>query len=157
MTDLLSAALCTAIVVVSRVAIGWRPGAGVGSILAGFAVALPFAYALASDLAFLGIGSKEPEPSPGAWLIILLPLAIVSDATVPTAGMPGWLQSIASWSPVGAVTAAVRHLLHSPNRSASISAWPMEHPLVAALAWSAAILVVCAPLAAHLFRPRTLR
>jgi ABC-2 type transport system permease protein len=31
----------------------------------------------------------------------------------------------------------------------------MEHPVVAAVAWSAVIFVVFAPLAVHLFRRRT--
>jgi hypothetical protein len=31
----------------------------------------------------------------------------------------------------------------------------MPHPVVAALAWSLAILIVFAPLAAHLFRRKT--
>ena len=153
--DLLSAALCSAIVAVTGLAIGWRPATGVGSILAGFGVALLFAYALAWACACLGIVSKGPESAQGVGLIILFPLAIVSNAMVPTAGMPGWLQAIANWNPVSAVTAAVRHLFGNPNPSASISAWPMQHPVEAALAWAVLILAVFAPLAVHLFRRKT--
>ena len=125
------------------------------SILAGFGVALLFSYALSWACACLGIVSKGPESAQGIGLIILFPLAIVSNALVPTSGMPGWLQAIADWNPVSAVTAAVRTLFGNPNPSSSISAWPMQHPVAAALIWSVAILVVFAPLAAHLFRRRT--
>ena len=60
---------------------------------------------------------KGPESAQGVGLIILFPLAIVSNALVPTQGMPGWLQIIANWNPVSAVTAAVRHLFGNPNPS----------------------------------------
>ncbi len=155
LADLLSSALCIAIVAVTGLAIGWRPDASAGSILAGFAIALLFSYALSWACAALGVVSKGPESAQGVGLIILFPLAIVSNAMVPTAGMPGWLQVIANWNPVSSVTAAVRHLFGNPNPSATISAWPMQHPVLAAVAWSALILAVFAPLAAHLFRQKT--
>jgi ABC-2 type transport system permease protein len=153
--DFLSAALCLGIVALTGLAIGWRPDAGALSIAAGFGVALLFSYALSWACACLGIVSKGPESAQGVGLIILFPLAIVSNAMVPTAGMPGWLQVIANWNPVSAVTAAARHLFGNPNPSSSVAAWPMQHPVVAAVGWSLAILVVFAPLAAHLFRRRT--
>lgn len=155
LADLLSAALCVSIVALTGLAIGWRPDANAGSILAGFAVALLFAYALSWACGCLGIVSKGPESAQGVGLIILFPLAIVSNAMVPTAGMPGWLQTIANWNPVSAVTAALRDLFGNPNPSADLHAWPMQHPVLASLAWSAALLVIFAPLAAHLFRKKT--
>jgi ABC transporter DrrB family efflux protein len=153
--DLLSASICVLIVAVTGLAIGWRPEAAVGSIVAGFGIALLFSYALSWACACLGVISKGPESAQGIGLIILFPLAIVSNAMVPTAHMPGWLQVIANWNPVSAVTAAARHLFGNPNPSATVSAWPMQHPVIAALAWSGAIIAICAPLAAHLYRRRT--
>jgi ABC transporter DrrB family efflux protein len=155
LADLLTAALCVSIVALTGLAIGWRPDTNAGSIVAGFAVALLFAYALSWGCAALGIVSKGPESAQGIGLIILFPLAIVSNAMVPTAGMPGWLQTIADWNPVSAVTAALRELFGNPNPSADLSAWPMQHPVLASLAWSAALLAIFAPLAAHLFRKKT--
>lgn len=152
--DLLSAALCISIVALTGYVIGWRPDAGAASILAGFGVALLFAYSLAWACACLGIVSKGPESAQGVGLIILFPLAIVSNAMVPTSGMPVWLRTIADWNPVSAVTAAVRELFGNPNPSHVLPAWPMQHPILAAVAWSVGILVVFAPLAAFLFRRR---
>jgi ABC-2 type transport system permease protein len=153
--DLLSAAICLGIVALTGLAIGWRPDASAPSIAAAFGVALLFSYALSWACACLGIVSKGPESAQGIGLIILFPLAIVSNAMVPTAGMPGWLQVIANWNPVSAVTAAARHLFGNPNPSSALHDWPMQHPVVAAVAWSLAILAVFAPLAAHLFRRKT--
>jgi ABC-2 type transport system permease protein len=153
--DLLSATLCISIVALTGLAIGWRPDASAASILAGFGVALLFSYALSWACACLGIVSKGPESAQGMGLIILFPLAIVSNAMVPTSGMPGWLQTIANWNPVSAVTAAVRQLFGNPNPSSSLSVWPMQHPVLAAVTWSVVMLAVFAPLAAYLFRKRT--
>jgi ABC transporter DrrB family efflux protein len=153
--DLLSSALCIAIVAVTGLAIGWRPHASALSILGGFGTALLFAYALSWACACLGIYSKGPESAQGVGLIILFPLAIVSNAMVPTSGMPAWLRDIADWNPVSAVTASVRTFFGNPNPSSHLSAWPMQHPELAALIWSLAVLAVFAPLASHLFRRRT--
>jgi ABC transporter DrrB family efflux protein len=153
--DVLSAALCITIVAITGLVIGWRPDANVLSIAAGFAIPLFFSYALSWACACLGILSKGPESAQGVGLVIFFPLAIVSNAMVPTQGMPAWLQTIANWNPVSAVTSAARTLFHNPNPSAALHVWPMQHPVLAALAWSVAILLVFVPLAAHLYRRRT--
>jgi ABC transporter DrrB family efflux protein len=154
-SDILSAALCVVIVGLTGLAIGWRPDASLPSIVGAFAVALLFSYAVSWACACLGLVSKGPESAQSLGLIVLFPLAFVSNAMVPTQHMPTWLQTIADWNPVSAVTAAARHLLGNPNPSGSIHAWPMQHPVWAALGWSILIIVVCAPLAASLFRRRT--
>ncbi|HVV58029.1 MAG TPA: hypothetical protein VHC45_06665 [Gaiellaceae bacterium] len=69
--------------------------------------------------------------------------------------MPAVLRAIADWNPVSAVTAAARSLFGNPNPSASIHAWPMQHPVVASLLWSATLLAIFAPLATVLYRRRT--
>ena len=154
LSDVLSAALCVTIVGLTGLAIGWRPGHDVLSVLAGFGVALLFSYALSWATACLGLLSKGPESAMSMGFIVIFPLAFVSNALVPTAHMPAWLRFIANWNPVSAVTAAARTLFGNPNPTTS-HAWPMQHPVVAALAWSIAIIAVAAPLAAHLFRQRT--
>jgi ABC-2 type transport system permease protein len=154
-SDILSATLCVTIVALTGLAIGWRPTTGIGSVLAGFAIALFFSYALTWACACLGMVSKGPESAQGLGLIVLFPLAIVSNALVPTQGMPAWLRTVANWNPVSSVTAACRHLFGNPNPTATMHVWPMQHPVAAALAWSTLILVVFAPLAVFLYRRRT--
>jgi ABC-2 type transport system permease protein len=155
LADLLTAVICTAIVAATGLAVGWRPHHGVASIAGGFAVFLLFSYALSLGCACLGVVSKGPESAQGVGLVILFPLAIVSNALVPTQRMPEVLRVIADWNPVSAVTAAARDLWGNPNPSASISAWPMQHPIAASLLWSLALLVIFAPLATVLYRRRT--
>lgn len=153
--DLLSAVVCTAFVFGTGLAIGWRTPAGAGDIAAALGLALLFSYAVTWACACLGIVAKGPESGAAMGLIVLFPLAIVSNAMVPTQHMPGWLRVVADWNPVSALTAAIRHLMGNPNPSAAVHDWPMQHPVAAAVAWSVAILAVSAPLAAHLFRRRT--
>jgi ABC-2 type transport system permease protein len=154
--DLLSAAVCTIIVALTGLAIGWRTDASFGSVLAGFGIALLFAYALSWGCACIGLVSKGPESAQSVGFLIVFPLAFISNAMVPTQHMPAWLGTIADWNPVSAVASAARQLFGNPNPSSTIHAWPMQHPVEAALIWSLAILAVCGPLAAHLYRRRTM-
>ncbi len=155
LADLSTAALCTLIVALTGLVIGWRPDASIPAVIGGFALFLLFAYALSWGCGCLGIVSKGPESAQGVGLVILFPLAIVSNGLVPTQRMPAVLRVIADWNPVSAVTAAARHLWGNPNPSATIHAWPMQHPVAASLLWSVALLVIFAPLATLLYRRRT--
>jgi ABC-2 type transport system permease protein len=69
--------------------------------------------------------------------------------------MPAFLRTVANWNPVSAVTAASRHLFANPNPSSAIHAWPMQHPVLASLIWSIALLALFAPLATSLYKRRT--
>ncbi len=153
--DVLTAAICSAFVGVTGLIVGWRPEGSVLATLGGFGVFLLFGYALSWGCACLGMISKGPESAQSVGLVVLFPLAIVSNALVPTEHMPAVLKTIADWNPVSAVTSAARELFSNPNPSASIHAWPMQHPMLASVAWSLAMIAVFAPLATYLYRRRT--
>jgi ABC-2 type transport system permease protein len=155
LADVSTAAICATFVALTGLAIGWRPDAGAASIVAGFGIFLIFSYGLSWGCACLGMISKGPESAQGMGLVILFPLAIVSNALVPTERMPSLLRVIADWNPVSAVTTASRKLLGNPNPSTSIHAWPMQHAVLASLLWSVALVAVFAPLAVALYRRRT--
>jgi ABC-2 type transport system permease protein len=155
LADLTTFFLCALIVGVTGLVVGWRPDAGLGAIVGGFALVLFFAYSLTWIAMCVGLNSKSPESAASIGFIVVFPLAFVSNAMIPTQHMPGWLRVVADWNPVSAVAAGARHLWGNPNPSATINAWPMQHPVLASVAWSAFILVVAAPLAAWLFRRRT--
>lgn len=154
-TDLLSAMICASIVAIAGLVVGWRPDAGILSVVAGFAVALLFAYAICWTFAIAGLLARNVEAAMSIGFLVLFPLAFVSNAMVPTQGMPAWLRTIADWNPVSAVTAATRQLFGNPNPSALLPDWPMQHPITAALLWAVALLLVSVPVAVLLFRRRT--
>ncbi|HYW23173.1 MAG TPA: ABC transporter permease [Terriglobales bacterium] len=155
LTDLLTAVLCTLIVAGAGLVVGWRPALGPGHALAGFGVALLFAYALSWLAGCVGLWARGVETAQSFGFLLLFPLSFISNALVPTRGMPDWLRTIADWNPVSAVTAACRVLWGNPNPSAASPAWSMQHPIWTAVAWSIAILAVCLPLASVLYRRRT--
>jgi ABC-2 type transport system permease protein len=153
--DLLTSVLCVVIVLLTGLVVGWRPGAGVLGVAAGCLLVLLFSYAITWVTAIVGMNAKSPESAASFGFIVLFPMTFVSNAMVPTLKMPGWMQAVADWNPVSAVCAAVRDLWGNPNPSARVAVWPMEHPVVATLAWSAVILAVAAPWATRSFRART--
>jgi len=155
LADLSTAVVCAAIVAATGLVVGWRPGGSFVATVAGFGIFLLFSYALSWGCACLGMISKGPESAQGVGLVILFPLAIVSNALVPTQRMPPVLRTIANWNPVSAVASAARSLWQNPNPSASIQTWPMQHPIAASLLWSAVLIAVFAPLATFLYRRRT--
>ncbi len=155
LADLLTATLCTLIVLATGLVVGWRPHADPGSVVAAVAIFLLFSYAVSWGCACIGLFSRDAESSQGLGLVILYPLAIVSNALVPTQHMPAVVRAVANWNPVSAVTAAARKLFGNPSPTANIHAWPMQHPVVAALIWSAVLVAVFAPLAAWMYRTRT--
>ncbi|HUB75699.1 MAG TPA: ABC transporter permease [Solirubrobacteraceae bacterium] len=157
LADLLTAALCASFVIGTGLLVGWRPEGSIPAALAAVGLFLAFSYALSWACVVLAIFSRDAESAQGTGLIVLFPLAIVSNALVPTAHMPGVLRTIADWNPVSALTCEARKLLHNPNPSASIHSWPMEHPLAASLAWIALLLAVFGPLAVALYKRRTER
>lgn len=154
-SDALSSILCATIVLLTGLAIGWRPGNGVVGTLAGLAVAVFFAYALSWFTSCIGLLSQGPESAQSIGLLVLFPAAFVSTAFVPTQGLPHWLQVIADWNPVSAVAGSCRELFGNPNPARLTGTFPAEHPVLLSVGWSVAIIIICVPLASALLRHRT--
>jgi ABC transporter DrrB family efflux protein len=150
--DLVTQVIGTVVVAAVGLAIGWRIHSSVADAAAAFGLALLFGYAFTWVGAWLGMMLRSPEAAQQMGFVLFLPLTFVSNAFVPTQGMPGWLQPIAEWNPMSALAAASRSLFGNPNPAASVQAWPMQHPELAVLGWSAVLLAVFAPLAVHLYR-----
>jgi ABC-2 type transport system permease protein len=153
-TDLLTAVVGASIVAATGFAIGWSPGGSAGRAIGGFALVLLFGYALSWGCACLGLASKGAETAQALGLLLLFPVVFVSNSLVPTGHMTPWLRDVTTWNPISAVTAAARQLLGNPDPSASIHAWPMQHPIDAALIWSIGLLIIFVPTATVLYRHR---
>jgi ABC transporter DrrB family efflux protein len=154
-TDLLTATICAIIVTLTGLIVGWQAPSDLAGLLAGFGIALLFAFALSWLGVCVGLMARSAESAQAFGFMVLFPLTFVSNALVPTAGMPELLRTFADWNPVSAVTAAVRTLWGDANASLGSQSWSMQHPVVMALAWSIGLMLVCMPLAARLFRRRT--
>jgi ABC transporter DrrB family efflux protein len=154
--ELLTQVISAVIVVAVGLAIGWRIHNGAADAAAAFALALLFGYAFTWAGVWLGMVLRSAESAQQLGFILFLPLTFVSSAFVPTQSMPGWLQPIANWNPMSALAAASRQLFGNPNPAASVQAWPMQHPELAVILWSAGMLVVFAPLAVRKYRLKAL-
>ena len=82
----------------------------------------------------------------------MFPLAFVANTFVPTEGMPDWLQPIAEWNPISAVTAACRELFGNPTAHARRRAVAAAARRPASVLWSLLIIAVCLPLAVRRYR-----
>jgi ABC-2 type transport system permease protein len=155
--DLATTALALAVLVVTGLAIGWRPRHGAGPAIAALALALLFGFAFDWLMLCLGLLIRSVEGVDQAGILLMFAIAFVSTAIVPSNHMAGWLRAFTEWNPVSVLATACRHLFGNPNPAASSPAWTMQHPAAASVIWSAAIIAVFAPTAVQLYRTRTSR
>jgi len=140
------------VLTVTGLAVGWRVLNGPGPALAAVGLSLLFAFAMTWAGACAGMVLRSPESAQALGFIFFLPLSFVSNAFVPTQGMPAWLRGFANWNPLSALAASCRELFGGPNPAASVEVWPMQHPQLTVLLWSAGLIAVFAPLAVWLYR-----
>ncbi|WP_439593010.1 ABC transporter permease [Microbacterium sp.] len=107
------------------------------SFLAGCALAIGFALALSWVWVLLGVAINEPQAVQGIGALLIFPLSFISNIFVPVDTMPGWMQTIAEWNPVGHLVETIRGLWMGG---------PVTEPLLATLAWMGVFLVVFVPL-----------
>jgi ABC-2 type transport system permease protein len=125
-------------------AVGWRISRGPADAVAALLLLMAFQFAATWVGLYLGLVIGKEETAAQA-SILVFPVTTISNVFVPTTGMPGWLRLVADWNPVSALAAAVRQLIGSPAAPAN-GAWPLEHPVVASVAWTALLLAVFVPL-----------
>ena len=147
LADLGTQVIGICVLTVTGLAVGWRVLNGPGPALAAVGLSLLFAFAMTWAGACAGMVLRSPEAAQALGFIFFLPLSFVSNAFVPTQGMPAWLRGFANWNPLSALAASCRELFGGPNPAASVEVWPMQHPQLTVLLWSAGLIAVFAPLA----------
>ncbi|MFJ2782049.1 MULTISPECIES: ABC transporter permease [unclassified Kitasatospora] len=148
LADLLVSVLVLALLAAVGLAAGWRIRGGLADAAGAFGLLLVFRFVMTWVGTCLGLMVGKEEAA-GQLAVAVFPLAMVTNAYVPTGGMPGWLRVIADWNPVSAVVQACRELFGNP--SAPGPSWPMQHAVPATVLWSALLLAVFGPLAVRKF------
>jgi ABC transporter DrrB family efflux protein len=143
------------ILALSGLIVGWRIHTDVLHAVAGFALLGLFAMAMLWLGTTIGLAVRSPDAVQGFAFLLVFPLTFISNAFVPAAGLPSLLRTVAEWNPFSALVAAVRTLFGNPVATPADAAWPLEHPVLAGVAWSVLVLVVCIPLAMNRYRVRT--
>jgi ABC transporter DrrB family efflux protein len=148
-------ALAIAVLSVSGLIIGWDIHASLISAVAGYGVLVTFAFTMLWVGALIGVLVRSPDAVMGIGFLIVFPMTFLAATFVPIDGLPDGLRQIAEWNPISALAAATRTLFGNPVALPADAAWPLQHPVVAAVAWSVAILAIAAPLCVWRFQART--
>ncbi len=139
------------VLTVCGLAVGWRIDNGAADAVAAFGLLLLMRYAFSWLGVYLGLLVRNPTTA-DALVPLSFPIAMVSNAFVPTDGMPTWLRDIADWNPISCLVAACRQLFGNPDVVAHDSTWALQHPIAATLVWSVVLLAVFIPLATRRYR-----
>jgi ABC transporter DrrB family efflux protein len=150
LSDLLRSAVTLALMLAVGYAIGFRWQQGFLGLLAALGIGLVFGYAWSWVMAVVGLTARTAEAVQAAVFMGVFPLAFTSSVFVPTQTMPSWLEPFAANQPVTVATNALRGLILGPG--ALPPGTTVAGQVALALAWSAAILAVFAPLAVSLYR-----
>jgi ABC-2 type transport system permease protein len=155
LAELAAAMLGLVVLCATGFAVGWGIDASALDAVAGVALLVLFSSAMIWVGTLLGVIARSPDAVQGFVFMTVFPLTFLSNAFVPAASLPDGLQQVAEWNPVSAVVAAARTLFGNPTALPGDAAWPLEHPVVTAVLWSALLLAIAAPLTVWRFRRRT--
>jgi ABC transporter DrrB family efflux protein len=142
LADLSRSLFSLAIMVALGLLVGFHFHASVPSIIAGMALIIVFGYAFSWMYAAIGLATKDPETAQVAGILPFFILMFASNAVVPVATMPGWLQGFARHQPLSITVSAIRALLEG----GPATQWVWQ-----TLAWSAGITLVFFAIALRLY------
>jgi ABC-2 type transport system permease protein len=149
--DLLERILGSGVFIVLGLIVGWRVHTSAWEFLAAFGLVQLLAFALSWVGTWVGLVVRSGESAQQLMFIVIFPLMFVSGIFVPISGMPDVLRTIADWNPLTAIATACRELFGNPV-GAVPDVWPLQHPVLATLLWSAGIMALFAPLAVRRYR-----
>jgi ABC transporter DrrB family efflux protein len=150
MADLIRNVFILGLQLAVGVALGFRWQNGIGGIFAAVGVALAFGYACSWLMAFIGLAITNSEAIQAAIYIVVFPMTLTSSVFLPTQTMPGWLQAFAEHQPITIVANALRGL--TLGQGALPAGHTVAGETLLALAWTAGIVAVFAPLARRSYR-----
>lgn len=137
--------VATVITVAVGMLMGYRPHSFGGLVLACVLVVL-VAFTLSWVFALLGVLLDKASTVQGVSMLVLMPMTFVSNALVPIATMPGWMQAIASVNPVSHLVSAARAL--ADGQAAGLQ-------IAYTLAGAAAVLTIFVPITLRTYMRRT--
>jgi len=143
--DLVVTAVGTVPLLLVGLAVGWRVEGSAPRAVAAVGLLLLFRFACTSIGIFLGLLTRS-EDAAGQLGASTFVLPLLSNAYIPTDGLPGWLRTVAEWNPISAVTTALRDLFGNAPVPGD-AAWPVAHPIAGSLLWCAVLIAVFLPLA----------
>ncbi|MFF2846970.1 ABC transporter permease [Streptomyces sp. NPDC058001] len=148
MTDLLVACAELAILMLTALAMGWRPDGPLG-VLGAFGLLMLLRFALIWVGVWLGLLVPNPEAA-GNLFAVAFPLTMISSIFVAPQLMPDWLGWVAAWNPVSSTAIAARELLGSPVGGGT--SWIEQNGPLMAVVWPLVLTAIFLPLAVRRFQ-----
>lgn len=142
LADTVRYTVAAAVVIVLGLILGFRPDGGPIGVVLAVALLLVFAFSLSWVWTAIGLRMQTPETVMQVSMTVLFPLTFASNVFVDPSTMPGWVQRFVDVNPVTHLTTAARGLMHGTLEGGSVL-W--------VLGWSAALVLVFAPLTMRLY------
>jgi ABC-2 type transport system permease protein len=131
------------VIIVLGVALGYRPGAGVGGAAAALALVVVFAFGLSWVFTTIGLLLRSPNAVMNAGFMGIFPLTFLSNVFVAPDTMPATLKAFVDANPISILATASRGLMEGNAEARDIAI---------VLAVAAALTLVFAPLTTRLYR-----
>ena len=120
MADLARYAIAASVTITVGVLMGYRPGGGVPGVAAGMVLAVITGWSLAWIFLWIGTTVSSAGAVQGMSMMVMFPLAFLSNAFVPVHTLPGWLQTVTRVNPVSYVVSALRDLMNHGALTAQV-------------------------------------
>jgi len=135
--------LAGTVIIVLGVALGYRPGAGVGGAVAALALVVVFSFGLSWVFTTLGLLMRTPMAVMNAGFMAIFPLTFLSNVFVEPSTLPSWLEAFVNVNPISVLATASRGLMEGNAESGDI---------LVVLAVAAALTIVFVPITTRLYR-----
>lgn len=113
LADTIRYAIATILTFATGFALGYRPEAGIGGLIAGGLLVIVVAWSLSWIFAFFGVVARSASSVQGISFLILFPLTFLSNAFVPVKTLPTWLQWFVNANPISHLISAVRQFANT--------------------------------------------
>ena len=137
LADTVRYGIATILTFVMGYIIGYRPGGGLGGVVASGLIVIVCAWCISWIFALFGVIARTASSVQGISMLVLFPLTFLSNAFVPVNTLPGWLRWFANVNPISHLITAVRQLANQGT---------IGHDFWLSLLGAALIVVVFAPL-----------
>ena len=131
------------VIIVLGLALGYRPGAGAGGVVAALGLVVLFAFALSWVFTTLGLRLRSPSAVMNAGFMAIFPLTFLSNVFVDPETLPGALEAFVDVNPISVLATASRGLMEGNADAGEIAI---------VLAVAAALTLVFMPLTTRLYR-----
>ena len=131
------------VIIVLGLALGFRPSAGVGGVVAALGLVVLFAFALSWTFTTIGLRLRSPSAVMNAGFMGIFPLTFLSNVFVDPETLPGALEAFVDVNPISILASASRGLMEGDVDASDIAM---------VLAVAVALTAVFMPLTTRLYR-----